>query len=60
MAYIGGVIQPLQTVVETPEFVATARRVLTDMEHKELIDFVASDPSAGELMPGTGGARKLR
>src|SRR5579884_1057791 len=57
---LSSVIQPLQTVVETPEFVAAARRVLTETEHRELIDFVASNPSAGELMPGTGGARKLR
>jgi hypothetical protein len=54
------VIPPLHTVVETPEFLATARRVLTETEHRELIDFVASHPNAGELMLGTGGARKLR
>ena len=53
-------IPPLHTVVETPEFLAAARRVLTETEHKELIDFVASHLNAGELMPGTGGARKLR
>jgi hypothetical protein len=51
---------PLQTVVETPEFVASARRALADAERNELIDFLAANPGAGELMPGTGGARKLR
>src|SRR5205085_2827775 len=54
------VIPPLHTVVETPEFMAGARRVLTDTERKELIDFLAANPNAGELMVGTGGARKLR
>jgi hypothetical protein len=54
------VILPLHTVVETPEFSADARRVLTDAERKELTDFLAANPSAGDLMPGTGGARKLR
>ena len=47
-------------MVETPEFVARAGRVLTDPEKAELIDFVAANPSTGELMQGTGGARKLR
>ncbi len=37
-----------------------ARRVLTDTEHAKLIDFLAATPNAGELMSGTGGARKLR
>jgi hypothetical protein len=50
----------LHTVVEAPEFVAGARRVLTDAERAELIDYLAVTPSAGELMQGTGGARKLR
>jgi hypothetical protein len=51
---------PLHTVVETPEFVGGARHVLTDRERRELIDFLAANPSAGDLMQGTGGARKLR
>ena len=51
---------PLHTVAETPEFLAGARRVLTEAERQELIDFLAAHPSTGELMPGTGGARKLR
>jgi hypothetical protein len=58
--YLVDVIQPLHTVVETPEFVTGARRVLTDTERAVLIDFLAATPSAGELMPGTGGDRKLR
>jgi hypothetical protein len=50
----------LHSVVETAEFVAGARRVLTEAERLELIDFLAANPRAGDLMPGTGGARKLR
>jgi hypothetical protein len=50
----------LHTVVETPEFVAAARRILTDTERVALINHLAASPSAGELMQGTGGARKLR
>jgi hypothetical protein len=50
----------LHTVVETPEFVAGARRVLTKAERVALINFVAENPTAGDMMQGTGGARKLR
>jgi hypothetical protein len=52
--------RPLHTIVETPEFVSGARRILTETERRELIDFLADRPSSGELMQGTGGARKLR
>ena len=50
----------LQTVIETPEFLAAARRVLTEHQRMELVDFLAEKPTAGDLMQGTGGARKLR
>lgn len=50
----------LHTIVETPEFVGGARRVFSDPERRELIDFLAANPAAGDLMQGTGGARKLR
>jgi hypothetical protein len=51
---------PLQTVVETPEFLAQARGLLTEQERGELVDFLARNPTSGDLMQGTGGARKLR
>lgn len=60
MAYIKPSAPELHTVVETPEFLTAARRVLTDAERAELVDFLAANPTAGDLMPGTGGARKLR
>jgi len=60
MAYIRSTRPELHTVVETPEFVAGARRVLTKAERMALISFVAESPTAGDMMQGTGGARKLR
>lgn len=51
---------PRHTIVETPEFAAGAKRVLTEAERVALIDFLAADPAAGDVMQGTGGARKLR
>lgn len=50
----------LHTVVETPEFQRRARDLLTDDEHRALIGRLAAEPDAGEVIPGTGGARKLR
>ncbi len=60
MAYIQPVPQPFHTVVETPEFAAGARHVLTSAERASLIGFLAESPRAGDLIVGTGGARKLR
>lgn len=47
-------------VVETGVFVERANRILEDSERFELIAYLASNPQAGQLIPGTGGARKLR
>ena len=47
-------------VVETPEFIAETRRIMNEEEHAEMIDYLAFNPTAGVLVPGTGGARKLR
>lgn len=48
------------TVAETAAFARSADRIWSENERAELIDFVAHNPEAGDLMPGTGGVRKLR
>jgi len=48
------------TVVETPEFLASTRKLLGDEERTALVDQLAYNPSAGTVIPGTGGIRKLR
>lgn len=48
------------TVVETPGFLRDAASTLTGGERAELTVFLATNPDAGDVMPGTGGARKLR
>lgn len=50
----------LQTVVETRSFAADAGRLLMDSERQELIEWLAANPQAGDIIPGTGGARKVR
>lgn len=47
-------------VVETPQFLSAARRLLDDAERSALVDYLAYNPTAGDLIRGTGGVRKLR
>jgi hypothetical protein len=48
------------TVVETPGFLREAAAALTEEERAELVSYLAANPDAGDIMPETGGARKLR
>jgi hypothetical protein len=48
------------TVVETAEFLKHAMRLMTDSERAELVAFVGANPEAGEIIPETGGVRKIR
>jgi mRNA-degrading endonuclease RelE of RelBE toxin-antitoxin system len=47
-------------VVETEEFLADVKDVLSENEHDALILYLAQRPEAGDLIPETGGLRKLR
>ena len=47
------------TVIETPGFLRDAAAELTDEERTEGISFLAANPEAGDIMPETGGGRKL-
>jgi len=48
------------TVVETAEFLRAAKALLSESERTALVEFVAANPEAGELIPETGGVRKIR
>ena len=48
------------SVVETPEFLSVTRKLMTDDDRTLLVDYLAYNPTAGDLIPGTGGVRKLR
>lgn len=37
-----------------------ARAILSVGEHDDLIAFLAANPESGDVIPGTGGLRKLR
>ena len=58
-AYTRFVLSIPMTVVETPGFQREAA-ALTGEERTEMITFLAQNPEAGDIMAGTGGARKLR
>jgi hypothetical protein len=48
------------TVVETGRFLKDARPLLSDTERAKLVAFIGANPEAGEVIPETGGVRKLR
>jgi len=51
----------VQTVVETPSFLASAKAAgMSDDERSAVIETYAQDPDCGDLIPGSGGARKAR
>ena len=51
----------MHVVVETHSFRRAANVAgVTEGERLTIVDLVAADPTAGDLMEGTGGARKLR
>lgn len=47
-------------VVETAAFLKDVRNILNDDERKGLREFLAANPKAGAVIPGSGGVRKLR
>jgi hypothetical protein len=60
MAYMSDVAGRLITVAETPLFSRQAIEVWNDAEREAFIDFIARNPGEGDLIPETGGVRKIR
>jgi RelE toxin of RelE / RelB toxin-antitoxin system len=50
----------MQTVVETPSYLADAERLFSSAERAAIVDCLAADPACGVIVPGTGGIRKVR
>src|ERR1700687_5417798 len=50
----------MQTVVETPSYLADAERLLSPIERMAIVDRLAADPTCGVVIPGSGGIRKVR
>ena len=47
-------------IVETPVFTRQIDRLLSVTSYRELQNALVDDPSRGNVIPGTGGLRKLR
>ena len=43
-----------------PEYIRRAEKLLTEEERRDIVDYLAAHPKAGDIMEGTGGVRKLR
>lgn len=50
----------MQTVAETSEYLRRCEKLLTEVERRDVVDYLAAHPKAGDLMEGTGGVRKIR
>ena len=51
----------MHSVVETPTYLADAKAAgVTDDERAAIVATIAADPTAGVVIQGTGGARKIR
>lgn len=48
------------TIYETQTFVAEAEKLWSTEERLEFFAWIASEPEAGNVIPGSGGCRKVR
>ena len=60
MAYTTGVARKLITVAETAVFVRQAEDVWDEAGREAFVEFIAQNPEAGDVIPETGGVRKIR
>lgn len=51
----------MQAVYETAEYLKNLKKLgLSEDEQTAIVDFIAENPTAGDEIKGTGGARKVR
>lgn len=50
----------MRTVIETPTFQKQAEQLWSEEERLEFVEWIAMNPEAGDVIPGAGGARKVR
>ena len=50
----------MRTVAETEIFIKYAADIWNDIERNEFVSWIASNPEAGDVIPGSGGCRKVR
>lgn len=50
----------MRTVIETPTFQKQAGKIWSEEDRMAFITWIAEHPMAGDVIPGTDGARKVR
>ncbi len=50
----------MRTVIETPTFQKQAEKIWSEDERLAFIAWIAEHPTAGDVIPGADGARKVR
>jgi hypothetical protein len=50
----------MYTIIETAMFRRYAEQIWQDDEREAFINWLAADPLVGDVIPGTGGLRKVR
>ena len=60
LAYDHPMENRLHTVVETEVYLRSAERVMDETERNAVVDFMAANPQAGDVIAGSGGIRKVR
>ncbi len=60
MAYIKWMQTRPITIAETAVFMRQAAEFWTEAERSVFVDFIARNPEAGDVIPESGGIRKVR
>ncbi|MGD0187330.1 MAG: type II toxin-antitoxin system RelE/ParE family toxin [Roseiarcus sp.] len=60
LGHYARVIKPLHTVAETPIYLSRAEELMSEKEREAVVELLAASPEIGDLIPGTGGLRKVR
>lgn len=50
----------MYTIIETPMFTADAKTLWTEDERGAFCSWLVQNPEAGDVIPGSGGCRKVR
>lgn len=50
----------MYTIIETPTFQDDARKIWSEQERGTFCAWIAANPEAGDVIPGSGGCRKVR
>ena len=50
----------MRSVIQTPDFLVDAKHGRNEEERERVVDYVSANPTAGDLIKGTNGARKIR